>query len=233
MVRFGLQAASSLIFGEGGIAFPFCSVRDFNLFRALRWTGKLKNDVGERIRYCLSSHSFSSPLSSLRTADVSPRLSPLRDVSQEGTQLAKRPSMAMSEEAMGRWARRNSTRKTSLNGDERGETSAVRRLQHTHDKAPLRSKAYNLQVKLVLFSNNLRSLCKYIIHYSPNSVRRLKVNIISCLAFNKAFRPLETVLGPLSYVNINVSGHLISNCSFSTCAISLCARQKVHRGLTS
>ena len=81
MVRFGLQAASSLILGEGGIAFPFCSVRDFNLFRALRWTGKLKNDVGERIRYCLSSHSFSSPLSSLRTADVSPRLSPLRDVS--------------------------------------------------------------------------------------------------------------------------------------------------------
>ena len=63
MVRFGLQAASSLIFGEGGIAFPFCSVRDFNLFRALRWTGKLKNDVGKRIRYCLQSHSFSPPLS--------------------------------------------------------------------------------------------------------------------------------------------------------------------------
>ena len=97
-----------------------------------------------------------------------------------------------------RWARRNSTRKTSLNGDERVETSAVRRLQHTHDIAPLRSKAYNLQVKLVLFSNNLRSLCKYIIHSSPKWVRRIKVNIIPCLALKKAFRPLGTVLGPLS-----------------------------------
>ena len=124
--------------------------------------------------------------SSLRTADVSPRSSPLRDVSRKGTQLAKRPSMAMSEEAMRRWARRNSTRKTSLNGDEGGETSAVRRLQHTRDIAPLRSKAYNLQVKLVLFSNNLRSLCKYIIHFSPNWVRRLKVHIISCLALKKS-----------------------------------------------
>ena len=124
--------------------------------------------------------------SSLRTADVSPRSSPLRDVSRKGTQLAKRPSMAMSEEAMRRWARRNSTRKTSFNGDERGETFAVRRLQHTHDIAPLRSKAYNLQVKLVLFSNKLRSLCKYIIHSSPKWVRRLKVNIISCLALKKS-----------------------------------------------
>ena len=55
----------------------------------------------------------------LRTADVSPRSSPRRDVSRGGTQLAKRPSMAMSEEAMSeeelnlqnvpqwRWARRN------------------------------------------------------------------------------------------------------------------------------
>ena len=171
---------------------------------------------------------------SLRTADVSPRSSPLRDVSRGGTQLAKRPSMAMSEEAMRRWARRNSTRKTSLNGDEREETSAVRRLQHTHDIAPLRSKAYNLQIKLgFFFSNNLRSFCKYIIYSSPNWVKRLKVNIISCLAFKKAFRPLGTVLGLLSYVNINVSGHFISNCSFSTCAISLCARHEIHHGLTS
>ena len=123
---------------------------------------------------------------SLRTADVSPRSSPLRDVSREGTQLAKRLSIAMSEEGMRRWARRNSTCKTSFNGDERGETSAVRRLQHTHDLAPLRSKDYNLQVKLVLFSNNLRSLCKCIIHFSPNWVRRLKVHIISCLALKKS-----------------------------------------------
>ena len=45
MVRFGLHAASSLIVGEGGIPFPTYSVQDFNLFRALRWTGKFKNDV--------------------------------------------------------------------------------------------------------------------------------------------------------------------------------------------
>jgi len=63
MVRFGLHAALSSIFLEGRIAFPFYSVPDFNLFQALRWTGKLKNNAGKRIRYCLSSHSFSSPLS--------------------------------------------------------------------------------------------------------------------------------------------------------------------------
>ena len=63
MVRFGLHEASSSIFGEGGIASPFYSVQDFNLFRGFRWTGKLKNDVGKRIRYYLSPHSFSSPLS--------------------------------------------------------------------------------------------------------------------------------------------------------------------------
>ena len=168
---------------------------------------------------------------SLRTADVSPRSSPLRDVSRGGTQLAKRPSMAMSQEAMSeeelnsqnvpqwRWARRNVCRSQATT-------------HSWHSSFKIEGLQFTNKIR-VFFSNNLRSFCKYIIHSSPNWVKRLKVNIISCLAFKKAFRPLGTVLGLLSYVNINVSGHFISNCSFSTCAISLCARHEIHHGLTS
>ena len=54
----------------------------------------LSNDFSTELTWNWATHS------SLRTADVSPRSSPLRDVSRGGTQLAKRPSMAMSEEEL-------------------------------------------------------------------------------------------------------------------------------------
>ena len=55
------------------------------------------------------------PCFSLRTADVSPRSSPVSDVSRGGTSATQRQKF-------------HPPRETSLTGDERGETSAVRRL---------------------------------------------------------------------------------------------------------
>ena len=61
------------------------------------------------------------PCFSLRTAAVSPRSSPLRDVSRGGTSATQRPKFHTDDADV-------PPRETSLSGDERGETSTVRRL---------------------------------------------------------------------------------------------------------
>ena len=67
--------------------------------------------------------------SSLRTADVSPRSSPLRDVLRVEFLLAHRLIASSLIAIEGRFASWVPFRETSLSGDERGETSAVRRLE--------------------------------------------------------------------------------------------------------
>ena len=64
-----------------------------SVLRICKWIVGLKGIIQARIH--TGFHRFTS----LRTADVSPRLSPLRNVSRGGTSflLAKRPSAAMSE----------------------------------------------------------------------------------------------------------------------------------------
>ena len=61
------------------------------------------------------------PFFRMRTADVSPRSSPLRDVSRGGTSATQRQKFHTNDADV-------PPRETSVNGDERGETSAVRGL---------------------------------------------------------------------------------------------------------